>query len=333
MRITAVLLSMLLAVSATPSLAVSLTGINIAGGEFGGLKAVYGKNYIYPDSAQMQAMRDLGINVIRVPVRWERLQPVLAQPLDPVEMARIDAVVDAASAMQMSVIIDIHNYARYAQKPLGSDGVPTSSLRDLWTRLAVRYRNNDRVIFGMMNEPVKIGATAWAAAAHDALLGIRAAGARNLVLVPGAYWSGAHSWTRKASLASNGDAMLGFHDPGNNMAFDFHQYFDPNSSGTTGACVTPAIAEKRLAVATDWLRQTGNRGFLSEFGVSRAPECAAVLTAALQHLAANKQWLGWTIWGSSAWFGTYQFNLYPFQPSPPPQLTALRPFLAAGPAR
>lgn len=333
MRMVTVLLSVLLAASAVPSWAVSLTGINIAGGEFGGLQAVYGKNYIYPDLAQMRALRDLGMTVIRMPVRWERVQPALGQPLDPAEMARIDSVIDAASAMQMSVIIDIHNYARYARQPLGSAGLPASSLRDLWARLAVRYRDNDRVIFGLMNEPVKISATAWAAAAQDALLGIRAAGARNLVLVPGAYWSGAHSWTRKGSFPSNGEAMLGFHDPGDNFAFDFHQYFDANSSGTTATCVAPAIAEKRLAVATDWLRQSGNRGFLSEFGVSRAPECAAVLTAALQHLAANKQWLGWTIWGSSAWFGDYQFNLYPLQSPVPPQLAILKPFLAVGPAQ
>jgi len=333
MRMIAILVSMLLMVSAAPSLSASLTGINIAGGEFGGLKAVYGKNYIYPDSAQMTALRSLGINVIRMPVRWERLQPELGKPLDPVEMDRIDSVIDAASAMQMSVIIDIHNYGRYAKQPLGSVSVPAASLRDLWTRLAARYRDNDRVIFGLMNEPVKIGATAWAAAAQDALLGIRAAGARNLVLVPGAYWSGAHSWTRKGALPSNGEAMMGFRDPENNFAFDFHQYFDPNSSGTTGNCVAPAIAEKRLAVATDWLRQTGNRGFLSEFGVSRAPECATVLTAALQHLAANKQWLGWTIWASSAWFGDYQFNLYPLQASTPPQLAILKPFLAVGPTK
>ncbi len=333
MRAIAALLLMLLAMPATPSRAVALTGVNIAGGEFGGLKAVYGKNYIYPDAAQMRAFRTAGMNVFRVPMRWERLQPALKQPLDAAEMARIDMIVAIAAGMGASVILDIHNYGRYARQPLGSHAVPTAALRDLWVRLATRYRNNDRVIFGLMNEPVKISATAWAAAAHDALLGIRATGARNLVLVPGAYWSGAHSWTRVGANPSNGDAMTGFRDPADNMAFDFHQYFDANASGTTANCVTPAIAEKRLAVATAWLRATGNRGMLTEFGVARAPECAAVLVAALQHMAANKEWLGWTIWGSSAWFGTYHFNLYPFQSPPPPQLEILKPYLAADPAR
>jgi endoglucanase len=318
---------------AAPAAAVSLTGVNIAGGEFGGLKAVYATNYIYPDKPQMQAFRDLGVNVIRVPVRWERLQPVLNQPLDPVEMERVDAVIAAATAMGLSVILDIHNYARYARQPIGSAGVPAAALRDLWVRLATRYRGNDAVIFGLMNEPVRISTLAWAQAAQDAVLGIRSTLAGNLILVPGAYWSGAHSWTRKGQTPSNGEALAGLNDPANNFAFDFHQYFDANSSGTTANCISPEVAEKRLQVATDWLRKMGRRGFLSEFGISRTPECGPVLTRALTHLASNREWLGWTFWGSSAWFGSYQFNVNPFQSPQPPQLAILRPFLVDGPPR
>ena len=70
------------------------------------------------------------------------------------------------------------------------------------------------------------------------------------------------------------------------------------------------------------------RGFLAEFGVSRQPECQAVLAAVLKHVAANPEWLGWTVWASSARFGSYPFNLYPFQQPAPPQLDTIKPFLA-----
>lgn len=317
---------------AGPAAAVALAGINIAGGEFGGILSVYGKGYIYPDKAQMQAFRNRGMNVFRVPVRWERLQPVLGAPLNDTEMARIDAIVETATGMGVSVIIDVHNYARYARQPLGSPAVPLSALRDLWVRLAQRYRGNNKVIFGLMNEPVKISASTWAAVAQDTLLGIRKTGARNLVLVPGAYWSGAHSWKKPVgNNLSNAEAMAQFRDPSNNFAFDFHQYFDANSSGATANCVTPAEAERRVGVATAWLRSTGNRGMLTEFGIGRSPECAPVLVAVLRHLAANPEWHGWTIWASSAWFGTYHFNLHPAQPVPPPQLETLQPFLVEPP--
>jgi endoglucanase len=44
---------------------------------------------------------------------------------------------------------------------------------------------------------------------------IRAAGATNLVLVPGVFWTGAHSW------ASLNDGMKAIQD--SNFAFDMHQ--------------------------------------------------------------------------------------------------------------
>lgn len=315
-----------------PVAAVTLTGVNLAGGEFGGLQAVYGMGYVYPDAAQMRAFRDTGMNIFRVPVRWERLQPELGKALSETEMARIDALIATASGLGVSVIIDVHNYARYARQPIGGPAVPVTALPDLWQRLAMRYKDNSKVIFGLMNEPVRINATDWAAVAKASLTAIRSTGARNLVLVPGAYWSGAHSWQKTVGgPVSNAAALADLTDPANNMAIDFHQYFDANSSGTSPLCVPPAEAERRLAVATNWMRATGHRGMLTEFGVSRDPGCAIVLTTALRHLADNPEWLGWTIWASSAWFGAYPFNLYPFQASPPPQLQALQPFLAAPP--
>ncbi len=312
-----------------PAAAATLTGVNLAGGEFGGLKAVYGKGYFYPDARQMQAFRDSGMNVFRVPFRWERIQPQLSGPLDSTELARLDGVVELAAGMGASVILDVHNYARYARQPLGSSTVPAAALRDLWVRLADHYKTNGQVIFGLMNEPVKINAVEWAAAAQDAVNGIRGTGARNLILVPGTNWSGAWTWSKPlVGGKSNADAMGGFTDPARNMAFDFHQYFDVNGSGATADCISPAQAEARVAVATRWLRATGNRAMLTEFGIGSSSQCAAVATAVLTHMAVNGEWLGWTVWGSSAWFGTYHFNLYPFQTPAPPQLTTIQPFLA-----
>ena len=318
-------------VAAPAAAAPSLTGVNLAGPEFGGLLGVYGKAYFYPSDAEIRAFATMGVNVFRLPVRWERIQPELSGPLDAAELARVDHVVAAADALGIAVIIDVHNYGRYRRQPLGSPAVPGTALANLWERLAVHYKSNRRVIFGLMNEPVRIGAADWAGIAGRAVLAIRGAGAGNLVLVPGVNWSGAHSWLKRVGFESNAEALSGFSDPGHNVAFDFHQYFDQNSSGTSPLCVTPEEAERRITVASDWLRATGARGFLSEFGVSALPECQAVLRTVLAAMAKRPEWLGWTAWGSSAVFGTYQFNLYPLQSPPPPQLATLQPFLAARP--
>ncbi len=324
-QLTALLL--LAALPAAPSAGAELAGVNLAGAEFGGLQSVHGQGYIYPGEAEMRAFRSRGATLFRVPVRWERLQPSLGGPLAAEEMARLDKVIGTANGMGVTVIIDVHNYGRYARQPLGSPTVPTTSLRDLWTRLAQRYKSNPRVIFGLMNEPIRIGADEWAAIAGDLIIGIRSTGARNLILVPGAYWSGAHSWT-KAMRAnpSNAEALKNLADPADNIAFDIHQYFDANSSGTTTSCVAPDKVEARLAVATNWLRATGRRAMLTEFGGDRSPACLAALKTALDHLDANPQWIGWTAWASSAWFGSYPLNLYPLQGEVPPQLELMTPY-------
>ncbi len=320
-----------LGLAATAGAAPRLTGVNLAGGEFGGLRSVYAKGYIYPSYGEIRAFRDMGVNTIRLPMRWERLQPSLTGPLDTAEMNRVDAVVATATGMGMAVVLDVHNYGRYQRQPLGSATVPAAALADLWERLAARYRSNPRVIFGLMNEPVRIGAADWAAMAARAVRSIRGTGAANLILVPGINWSGAHSWRKRIGLQSNAEALGAFTDPGNNFAFDFHQYFDTDSSGTRATCVSPDEATRRITVASDWLREVNGRGFLSEFGVSALPECQPVLRAALQAMAARPEWIGWTAWASSAWFGTYVFNLYPLGAAVPPQLATLRPFLS--PAR
>ena len=320
----ALLISLAGSAAATPV----LTGVNLAGAEFGGLKGVHGKQYIYPSDAEIAAFERLGVTVFRVPVRWERLQPVLGGALDEAELARLDRVIETAGASDISVIVDVHNYARYRREALGSPTVPTASLGQLWERLAARYKRDPRVIFGLMNEPIGIGAADWAKVVTGVLARIRATGATNLVLVPGVNWSGAHSWRKRVGIMSNAEAMTGLVDPARNIAFDFHQYFDGNSSGLTAQCVPIAEAERRLMVATLWLRETGQRGFLSEFNVAPSPECQPVLRAALALMARNPEWLGWTLWASSAWFGTYTMNLYPLQAVQPPQLATMRPFLA-----
>lgn len=316
---------------AAPATATELTGINLAGGEFGGFDAKYGYGYVYPGEPQIDHFAALGMNVFRVPMRWERIVTQPGSALIEIEMKRIDGVIAAANARGVSVVIDIHNYGRFRGQPLGSLTVSKADLADLWSRLATRYGSNPKVIFGLMNEPVHISAADWAGVAQSLIDAIRDRGASNLILVPGANWSGAHSWTKRINGVSNADAMQGLRDPQQNFAFDFHQYFDPYSSGAGTTCVTETEAARRIGVATIWLVRTGNRGFLSEFGVGRSPECLLVLRRVLTTLAADPHWLGWTIWASAQWFGTYQYNLHPS--TNPPQLEILKPFLTTPPVR
>lgn len=306
-----------------------LHGVNLAGGEFGSVGSAYGYKYIYPNQKEVDYYLAKGMNVVRMPFRWERVQPVIGGDLSDVELARIDAFVAPATAAGMRVILDPHNYARYGGQLIGSAAVPTTALTDFWRRLAMHYRDNPRVIFGLMNEPYGISGEAWAAVANDALAAIRAGGANNLVLVPGTAWTGAYSWLKTGSYGTpNGTAMLAVTDPGNNMAFELHQYLDGDASGTHSTCSSATTGSQRVAEVTAWLRAQGKRGYLAEFAGGDNATCRAAITDLLGYLRDNGDvWMGWAWWAGGPWWGEYMFTLEPLNGADRPMMSVLAPYL------
>ena len=226
------------------------------------------------------------------------------------------------------IILDVHNYGGYRGLHLGDAKLPADALANLWTQLAKHYKGDKRIAFGIMNEPVGFDARAWRAIAERTLRAIRATGARNLVLIPGTNWTGAHSWMN-GGADSNGAALADLRDPANNIAFEMHQYADFNSSGTNWTCVAPEVAAGRLAAATHWLRANKLRGFLGEFGTSADPNCLAGLDAMLHAVTdASDVWLGWTYWAAGSWWGAYPMSVQPDAGGPKPQMAVLLRYLA-----
>lgn len=303
----------------TPSLQVqaqsplTYTGVNLAGADFGeqSLPGTFGTDYTYPTHAEVDYFVSKGMNVFRLPFRWERLQRAQFGSFDAAEQARIDDFVSYATSRGASVVLDPHNYARYYGQVIGQ-GVPVEAFADFWTRLANRYKNNSRVIFGLMNEPNSMPTELWRDDANRAIQAIRSTGATNLILVPGNAWTGAHSWTQSWYGTPNAVAMLAITDPLNNYAFDVHQYLDSNYSGTSEQCVSATIGAEKLVEFTNWLRQYNRRGFLGEFGGGRNETCYAALDNMLSYLDANREvWVGWTYWAAGPWWGEYIFTLEP----------------------
>ena len=52
------------------------TGVNLAGADFGEgqLPGTFGKHYTYPTAEEVDYFTAKGMNVFRLPFRWERLQ-------------------------------------------------------------------------------------------------------------------------------------------------------------------------------------------------------------------------------------------------------------------
>jgi endoglucanase len=313
-----------------------LRGTNMSGAEFGeqNLPGTFGTDYTYPDPAYATGYTSQdyfvgkGMNTFRLAFRWERLQRQLEMPLDATELARLDTTVADMTGKGAYVIIDPHNFARYNGQLVGSTAVPNAAFADFWSRLAQHYAGNSRVIFGLVNEPHDMPTEQWRDAANAAIVAIRAAGAPQLILVPGNAYTGAWSWSMTFYGTANSVAMLGITDPEDNYAFEVHQYLDSDYSGTHTTCQSTTIGAESLAGFTSWLKANGKRGFLGELGAAANPTCASAVDAALAHLETNADvYLGWTWWSAGPWWGNYFMTLEPSGSADAPQMATLAPHL------
>ena len=127
---------------------VQLAGVNVAGAEFTSEKipGEYGRDYTYPEPSTIKYYSEKSMNVIRLPVLWERLQRRREEKLSESEMRRLDTVVTYTTSKKMKIIIDVHNYATYHGSVIGTRELPRTALGNLWRQIAMRYKDNDSVI-------------------------------------------------------------------------------------------------------------------------------------------------------------------------------------------
>ena len=116
-------------------------GVNAAGLESANTKipGKEGTEYIAPKEDQFAYYKDRGLTHIRVPFLWERLQPVLFGPLDATYLGYLTDAAGFAAALDVTILLDLHNYGEYFGKRIGTATVPTNALADVWSRLATVF--------------------------------------------------------------------------------------------------------------------------------------------------------------------------------------------------
>lgn len=306
--------------------ASQLRGVNLSGAEFNSknLPGLLHKNYVYPSRNDLAYFKAAGMNVIRLPFRWERLQRQTFAPLDPGELVQMRRIVGWATELNLCVILDLHNYGAYFGRPIGSAEVPTAAFTDVWLRLHQAFGNADTVAFGLMNEPSSITVPQWMTLAQQTVLALRQAQSHHLILVGSGRWSGAHEFAKPFDGVTATDAFRGFIDPGNNLAIELHQYADANYSGTGPQCISAERLEEIMTRVSTWAKKEKKRLFLGEFGVGRSSECLAALQALLASMQDQDIWLGWTYWSAGPWWGNYPLSIQPVNGKDAPQMDVLR---------
>lgn len=285
-------------------------GVNLAGAEFGEtMPGEFNKDYTYPTVEELDYFKSKGLELIRLPFRWERVQPILGGNLNKAEMNRLKDFVAKAAERDIYILLDLHNYARYVidgeEVRIGSSLVTRSHIRDLWTKLAEEFKNQKNIWgYGIMNEPANMAnKTDWFGIAQEIITGIRTKDSSTAIVVAGDSWSSAERWPEES------DNLKNLKDPNNNLIFEAHVYFDNDASGQylgsydeEGA--SPMTGVERVQPFIDWLNRNNLRGFIGEYGIpSDDDRWKLTLDNFLNHLSKNC--LNGTYWAAGPWWGDY----------------------------
>ncbi|SIQ60991.1 endoglucanase [Aeromonas sp. RU39B] len=307
----------------------ALRGVNVAGAEFKSkaLPGVANKDYIYPSEGYLDSYVKAGANLIRLPVLWERLQPVPMGDLAASQVNPLLRLARYAEQRNICLLVDLHNYGKFRGVPLPESEQGDAILMDLWRRMATLLKPYSRVVaLGLMNEPSALERPRWASLAQKTVDRLRADGSEHLILVSGGGWSGAHSWF--SGSPSNADLFAGFHDPKGRSVIELHQYADRDGSGTHWECMGADQMNAILARVSQWGREQHQSLLLGEFGVADSPECLSLLDSMLGQLT-GAPWRGWSYWAAGSWWGNYPFSIHPKQGQIRPQMRVLQTHFTA----
>ncbi len=300
---------------------VNLAGLGAQSGwtSWGAAGPVSGVDYQAVTKTDVAGLIAAGVNTFRVLFTWEALQQLPNGDIN-AQVGNYKAYADAlyatvvlVTSMGATCLLDVHGgrdagFAAYHDVPVGkkyNGALVEDLLENLWYQLALKYKDNALVQYGITNEPHDITPSVWFAAAQKVVSGIRRAGAKTTIWVPGVDWTGAGSWMTHNAPAYNITDSL------NNTGVQLHLYFDANSGGGGTDIVLATIGSERCKAATAWARSRGLKLFLAEVGLSAAnPLAKAAWTDLDAFLLANADvWQGFTFWatGPATWWQGYQF--------------------------
>ncbi len=145
-----------------------LRGVNIMdlGMAADHIPGIFNTNYTKPTLANFEKLKADGVDVVRLPFLWERVQPTLGGVLDSTYLEYILESLRFAQAAGVKIILTMHNFGGYnisgSVYRFGEDEGPTESqFADIWTKLATAIKADPNAYaaiyaYDIMNEPSMI---------------------------------------------------------------------------------------------------------------------------------------------------------------------------------
>ncbi|KAI0472569.1 glycoside hydrolase family 5 protein [Xylariaceae sp. FL0804] len=251
-------------------------------------------------------VNDDGMNIFRLPVGWQYLSSTAGGTLDSTNLGNYDQLVQACLQTGASCIVDIHNYARWDGQIVGQGGPTDAEFASTWSQLATKYASEDRILFGLMNEPHDIpDIDTWADSCQAAVTAIRQAGATSqMILLPGNSYTSAQTFP---TADGGGPALLDVTNPDGStsgLIFDVHKYSDSDNSGTSPDCTTNNIDDAFQPLAT-WLRSNGRQALNTEMGGGNTASCEADICQQINFVNENADvYLGYVGWAAGSFSAT-----------------------------
>ncbi|KAK4158922.1 glycoside hydrolase family 5 protein [Cladorrhinum sp. PSN259] len=309
---------------------VQFVGTNIAGFDFGcSIQGACDVTKVVPPisglggadgAGQMQHFyKDDGMNIFRLPVGWQYLvNNQLGGNLNSGNFGKYDQLVQACLRTGAYCMLDVN--ARWNGQIIGQGGPQNSQFVSLWTQLATKYANQEKIIFGIMNEarhchqiniPHDVpDINKWADTVQEVVTAIRGVAKNQMIALPGNDWTSAQAMPTKS-----GPALLKVKNPDgsvDNLIIDVHKYLDSDNSGTHTECTTDNISNAFLPLAT-WLKENNRKAILSETGGGNTDSCKKYLCQQLRFLDQNADvfigYIGWSAGSFSA--QTYELSEVP----------------------
>jgi endoglucanase len=296
-----------------------INGINIVGHPSGWYE---GKTeVVFPKNSTIKYYKNVGMNAIRLPIEWERIQPKLFGDLNQRYLSHIKEFLNDSKSNQLKVVLDLHNYGRYESQLIGSKSVPDTAFKDIWFKLANEFKNDSTVFaYGLMNEPHDTNGL-WHKVAQSGVDGIRKVDSNKTIYVGGDGWSGAMSWPDQ-----NPHPFV--IDPKSNIVYEAHIYFDDNFSGkyknpqNSNVDLKQRVNERVLPFI-NWLKKYKQVGIIGEVGVPMDDDRWLIALDRFLNLS-KENCLGWFMWSGGNWRPSYELSLEPINGKDRPQINMIR---------
>lgn len=309
-------------------------GVNLSGMEIStqDIPGIPGTNYTVPTLAELVYYHSKGLNVVRLPVLWERLQQGLTSAstpaIDPTYLGFVKTVLTEAGSLGMGVFVDIHDYGSYNGNKIGGGIITIDQFAAFWKLLATQLHNTSGLLgYDLMNEPNAMpSAAVWPAAAQAAVYAIRSVDMNTLIAIEGDNWSAANAWAY-----SNGN--LNIIDPSSRLIYEAHVYGDHDTSGShyiwtqeVAQGVTVNTIAQRVAIFGAWCRNNSYLCMVGEIGVGNDnPAWNVELKNGLLQMKADGL-ISVSYWAGGQSWRDYPMTLEPTNGVDAPQMAVMASF-------